>query len=101
MTIKLAKRFGIKRNLWFLYIPFLKNYILFQMAGSKIWTFILSLLFFIPLVNILCYIIPITWFWKIAKRVGYSGWWGIIYPLWIFVLEWETEDNETKREMKK
>jgi hypothetical protein len=97
LLIKLAKKLGIKKNLWFLYIPLLQNYIFYQMAGSSVWTFILSILFFIPFVSVLCYVMPVIWFWKIAKKLGYSGWWGIIFPLWVFILEWETKSDEEKK----
>jgi len=90
--IKLAKRFGIKKYLWLLWIPLLNGYIIYQMADTKIWTFILSLLFFIPIVNIATYVVPIVWYWKIAKKLDYPGWWGLIGPLWLLILDLETED---------
>src|SRR3989338_10243585 len=89
---KLAKRFKIKKHLWFLWIPFLSGYIIHQMADTKLWTFILSLLFFIPILNLATYIMPIVWYWKIEKKLDYPGWWALIWPLWLIILDLETED---------
>ncbi|MDO8623304.1 MAG: hypothetical protein Q7R52_03585 [archaeon] len=122
LLIKLAKKLGIKNNLWFLYVPFLQNYVIYQMAGFSIITFILSIaspffyLFYILFLSVFTsefysnvflllfgvsifpmYIIPVIWFWKLAKKLGYSGWWSLVFPLWVCILEWETDSEENKK----
>lgn len=89
---KLAIRFGIEDNLWLLWIPILNGYIIHKMADSKLWTFIASIFFFVPFVNLLSYFIPAIWYWKIAKKLDYPGWWGLIWPMWLTILDIETED---------
>lgn len=91
--IKLAKRFGITKNLWLIWIPFLNGYIIYQMADTKIWTFILSLLFFVPIINLSVYIMPVVWYWRIAKKLDYPAYWGLIWPFFLIILDMETEDD--------
>ena len=70
--VKIAKKAGIKENIWFAWIPILNLILMLQIAKKPLWWFIL---FLIPLVNI---VISILVYMEISKAIGKPDWLGIL-----------------------
>ena len=78
---KMAQKCGHSENAWWSYIPIMNVFLLCQMAQKEMWWVVL---FLVPLVNI--YAFGAVWV-AISKRLGHSGFWGImaILPFLNFV----------------
>ena len=61
---------------WAAIVPIYNVWVLFEMAGKPGWW---SLLFLIPFVNFIAFILLIIAFVEIAKRFGQSGWFAILF----------------------
>lgn len=106
--IKIARKLKVKKHTWLMWLPFLDGYVYVQMANTGTWMFIVSLICFVIIMTPRIYIIfgselYLLWFfalvwsyvtyaiwtWRIAKKLKYPGWWGIIWPLWYTILDLE------------
>ncbi|WKZ30936.1 MAG: DUF5684 domain-containing protein [Candidatus Dojkabacteria bacterium] len=70
MTI--GKKVGTSDPAWMAWVPFVNYYYMVRVANEDGWKFIL---FFIPFVNIVYYLI--VWM-KIAERRGFENWYGLL-----------------------
>ncbi len=94
--VKIAKDLGIKDNLWLIYIPFVQNYLISKMADFPLWTFIISLFFFMPFVNLIGYF----WYYKIVKKYDDSGLWCLAFWIWVFSMDLKEERKLRVKEEK-
>ncbi|MDO8460517.1 MAG: hypothetical protein Q7S74_05375 [Nanoarchaeota archaeon] len=115
--VKMARELGVnKDHLWLAYIPIVQGFVLCKMAGSNMWTFIIpvtfpfwillseffSVFYGFYLITIISFgVVSLIWGWKICKKFNYSGWWTIIFSIWVLFMETNTEQKADKDKEKK
>jgi hypothetical protein len=76
-----AEKTGHTEKSWWAWIPIMNGLLLLEIAGKPMWWFIL---FLVPLVNIVIYIIVMM---EVAKARGKESWWGII-AVFVGIVGW-------------